>query len=65
MKKPVSNIASAMTKRLIDLLSKLESTNYDKLNNEGKVYLDEIWKLLKMPTNAEMIEALKKHEEEE
>ena len=54
MKKPVSNIATAMTQKLIHLLQQLENAEYDKMSNAGKKQFDKIWKLLGQPTNAEL-----------
>ncbi len=54
MKKPVSNIATAMTQKLIHLLQQLEDAEYNKMSNAGKKQFDKIWKLLGQPTNAEL-----------
>tara|TARA_R110002020_G_scaffold156363_1_gene338461 strand:- start:242 stop:439 length:198 start_codon:yes stop_codon:yes gene_type:complete len=54
MKKPVSNIATAMTQKLIHLLQQLEDAEYKKMSNAGKKQFDKIWKLLGQPTNAEL-----------
>ena len=69
MKKPSLNIQSQMTQRLIHLLSELEVTNRQRMNSDGKKYLDDIWKLLGQPTYQEIVttkeKALPNLEEEE
>lgn len=65
MSKVKLNIASDMTKKLIELLSKLEATEYDKMSSRGKFYLNEIWKLLGMPTHSEMQANKKPNKDEE
>ena len=63
MKKPIqANIESKMTQKLISLLTDLEGVEYTRMSSDGKYYLDEIWKLLRMPTNQEMQKALEDKE---
>ena len=50
MKKPTLNIASNKTQKLIGLLSDLEQVDRQRMSSDGKHYLDEIWKLLGLPT---------------
>ncbi len=62
MKIPKANIQSEMTIKLIHLLSELEITNRQRMNNDGKKHLDDIWKLLGQPTYQEIITAKEKAE---
>lgn len=54
MKKPKLNIQSQMTQKLIHLLSDLENVDRQRMSSSGKHYLDEIWRLLRQPTYAEI-----------
>ena len=68
MKKVKPNYGSDRTKELISYLQKLEDADYFNLSEDGKNYLDKIWKLLDMPTNKELqaaLDAKNKKEEEE
>jgi len=66
MKKPIqANIESKMTQKLISLLTDLEGVEYTRMSSDGKYYLDEIWKLLRMPTNQEMQKALNRDKNNE
>ena len=60
MKIPKANIQSEMTIKLIHLLSELEITNRQRMSNDGKKHLDDIWKLLGQPTYQEIITAKEK-----
>jgi len=62
MKIPKANIQSEMTQKLIHLLSELEITNRQRMSNDGKKHLDDIWKLLGQPTYQEIITAKEKAE---
>jgi len=62
MKIPKANIQSEMTIKLIHLLSELEITNRQRMSNDGKKHLDDIWKLLGQPTYQEIITAKEKAE---
>ena len=50
MKKVTLNIATDKTKKLIQNLSDLEHVDRQRMSSDGKYYLDEIWKLLGLPT---------------
>ena len=50
MKKISLNIATNKTQKLIGLLSDLENVDRQRMSSSGKHYLDEIWKLLGLPT---------------
>jgi len=50
MKKVSLNIATQKTQQLIALLSDLEHVERQRMTSSGKHYLDEIWKLLGLPT---------------
>lgn len=63
MKKISLNIASNKTKKLIQHLSDLEIVDRQRMSSDGKYYLDEIWKLLGLPTYHE-VEAMHSQEEE-
>lgn len=54
MKKVSLNIATNKTKKLIELLSDLEHVDRQRMSSDGKYYLDEIWKLLGLPTYHEI-----------
>ena len=63
MKKQKANIESAMTQKLVSLLSDLEASDRQRMSSSGKEYLDRIWTLLGLPTYDKMIkmeEALEK-----
>ncbi len=60
--KPIANVQSKMTQKLIELLNELEDKEYLTMSNNGKICLDKIWKLLRMPTNEELLKALAKKE---
>jgi len=63
MKKVTLNTATDKTKRLIELLTELESNDYSRISDNGKRNMDQIWKLLGMPTNAELKMNSEKKEE--
>ena len=63
MKKPTLNIASNKTQKLIGLLSDLENVDRQRMSSDGKHYLDEIWKLLGLPT-FKQVQAMHSQEEE-
>jgi|TARA_A100001515_G_scaffold76902_1_gene61087 hypothetical protein len=63
MKKPTLNIASNKTQKLIGLLSDLENVDRQRMSSSGKHYLDEIWKLLGLPT-FKQVQAMHSQEEE-
>jgi len=63
MKKPTLNIASNKTQKLIGLLSDLEHVDRQRMSSDGKHYLDEIWKLLGLPT-FKQVQAMHSQEEE-
>jgi len=54
MKKVTLNIATDKTKKLIQNLSDLEHVDRQRMSSDGKHYLDEIWKLLGLPTFSEL-----------
>ena len=54
MKKVSLNIATSKTQKLIGLLSDLENVDRQRMSSSGKHYLDEIWKLLGLPTYKEV-----------
>tara|TARA_R100001463_G_scaffold50443_1_gene100666 strand:+ start:280 stop:531 length:252 start_codon:yes stop_codon:yes gene_type:complete len=54
MKKVTLNIATDKTKKLIQNLSDLEHVDRQRMSSDGKYYLDEIWKLLGLPTFSEL-----------
>jgi len=62
-KKLYPNIATKRFQELVKALEALESIDYSRMSDEGKLQLDTIWKLLGMPTNAELKEKLKQKEE--
>ena len=67
MKKVKPNYASDKMKELVSYLTGLEEADYVNLSEDGKNYLDKIWKLLDMPTNKELqavLDAKNKQEEE-
>lgn len=63
MKKVSLNIATNKTQKLIGLLSDLENVDRQRMSSSGKHYLDEIWKLLGLPTFHE-VQAMHSEEEE-
>ena len=63
MKKITLNIASNKTQKLISLLSNLENVDRQRMSSNGKHYLDEIWKLLGLPTYKQ-VQAMNLQEEE-
>ncbi len=63
MKKVSLNIATSKTQKLIGLLSDLENVDRQRMSSSGKHYLDEIWKLLGLPTFHE-VQAMHSEEEE-
>ena len=63
MKKITLNIASNKTQKLISLLSNLEKVDRQRMSSNGKHYLDEIWKLLGLPTYKQ-VQAMNLQEEE-
>lgn len=63
MKKISLNIATNKTKKLIQHLSDLEYVDRQRMSSDGKHYLDEIWKLLGLPTFHE-IKTIHSEEEE-
>ena len=63
MKKVTLNIASDKTKKLIENLADLERVDRQRMSSDGKHYLDEIWKLLGLPTFHE-IKTIHSEEEE-
>ena len=65
MSKVELNIASDRTRKLIELLSSLEASDRQRMSSSGKFYLDEIWKLLGMPTHAELQVNRRSNEDEE
>ena len=63
MKKVSLNIATNKTQKLIGLLSDLENVDRQRMSSSGKHYLDEIWKLLGLPTY-QQVQAMHSEEEE-
>ena len=63
MKKVSLNIATSKTQKLIGLLSDLENVDRQRMSSSGKHYLDEIWKLLGLPT-FKQVQAMHSEEEE-
>ena len=63
MKKISLNIATNKTQKLIGLLSDLENVDRQRMSSSGKHYLDEIWKLLGLPT-FKQVQAMHSEEEE-
>ena len=63
MKKVSLNIATSRTQKLIDLLTNLENVDRQRMSSDGKHYLDEIWKLLGLPT-FKQVQAMHSEEEE-
>ena len=63
MKKVSLNIATNKTQKLIGLLSDLENVDRQRMSSSGKHYLDEIWKLLGLPTFKQVQEMHSQEEE--
>ena len=63
MKKVSLNIATNKTQKLIGLLSDLENVDRQRMSSSGTHYLDEIWKLLGLPT-FKQVQAMHSEEEE-
>tara|TARA_R110000744_G_scaffold47257_3_gene104122 strand:+ start:8020 stop:8217 length:198 start_codon:yes stop_codon:yes gene_type:complete len=53
-KKLYPNIATKRFQKLVETLEALEATEYSRMSDKGKRYLDKIWKLLELPTNVEL-----------
>ena len=63
MKKVTLNVASDKTKQLIQHLADLEHVDRQRMSSDGKYYLDEIWKLLGLPSYKQ-VQAMNLQEEE-
>lgn len=50
MQKLKANIESELTQRLMQLLNDLEYLDRDRMSNDGKSIMDDIWKHLGQPT---------------
>ena len=50
MQKIKTNIESELTQRLMQLLNDLEYLDRDRMSNDGKSIMDDIWKHLGQPT---------------
>jgi hypothetical protein len=50
MQKLKANIGSELTQRLMQLLNDLEYLDRDRMSNDGKSIMDDIWKHLGQPT---------------
>ena len=56
------NTATDRTKKLVELLASLEANDYFRMSDDGRQNIDDIWKLLGMPTRNDLD---KQNEEEE
>lgn len=50
-------------KKLIEYLAELENTDWQRMSEDGRMYIGKIWNLLGMPSQEEIDKSRKKNEQ--